>query len=227
MKLTTCLISAFSLFISFSLLAQDNPYDFMTIVVEKENGTVDQLVYYPEGSTHQVKSVNNQVIAVDSSSAGLFIYEGNLELVIFPQYRKEKPDYYSIRKQKLKVYTTAKAAFAAGFGSGWGYEYADIYKKDKPVAYSKTVSSYQSNGVSTEKELIPSSTNADQYNLKMTFSNGIVFTYTDGKYKATLDGEELYIKGKYLIESKLGTAKLSFNPSNGEVWWVFEKIKAE
>ena len=59
--------------------------------------------------------------------------------------------------------------------------------------------------------------------MEFEISNGITFTYKDGEYTSTLNDKKLEIDGKYVIESKLGTLKISFNPRNGETWWVFEE----
>ena len=79
----------------------------------------------------------------------------------------------------------------------------------------------------TKKKLSPSQANPGKYNLELRFDNGIIFNYEDGKATATLDNQALEIEHKYLISSKLGMAKLSFNPNTGKVWYIFEPVRSK
>ncbi len=64
--------------------------------------------------------------------------------------------------------------------------------------------------------------NVTDSNVVMEFSNGIVFTYADGKCNASLNGTYADVKGKYLITTEFGLIKISYNPKNREFWWVYE-----
>lgn len=81
---------------------------------------------------------------------------------------------------------------------------------------------YTHNSLTGLKKITDSKSLESKKNLYFKLSNGIEFSYVDGKYNATLNNKYLDIKGKYVINSKLGTLKISFNPNNGETWWVFE-----
>lgn len=81
---------------------------------------------------------------------------------------------------------------------------------------------WSSNGVEGKYTVSDSMKQNGKKNVVLTFSNGIVFTYTDGDVKAKLNNTELVIKGNYVIYSEIGIAKVSFSPKNGETWWVFE-----
>ena len=205
--------------------AQQDPYDFLTIVIENKTGTIDQVVYYPEGSTYEVKDENGKEVKPLSTSPNAYTFEGNLTLFVTPEYRKEKMDNFSIQQQKLKIFTTAAAAYAGGFGAEWNGETTSDFPPANKVKWKEQPS--DATEVSISKELMKSTINEGKYNMKLTFSNGIIFTYQDGAYAATLGEEELEIQGKYIIRSRLGTAKLSFNTTTGKVWWVFEPKKEE
>ncbi|MFK7968879.1 MAG: hypothetical protein AB8F95_00860 [Bacteroidia bacterium] len=77
--------------------------------------------------------------------------------------------------------------------------------------------------VKAEKELAFSTKKEGHYNVVLTLSNGIIFSYQDGEVKAALDDELLEIEGEYLVYSSLGVARISFDPKSGELWWVFDK----
>lgn len=82
-----------------------------------------------------------------------------------------------------------------------------------------------SSTISATKTVTHSKVKKGRKNLVLKFTNGIKFSYIDGKTGATLNGKDIYVKGKYLVYSKLGVVKISFNPKNGETWWVFDADK--
>lgn len=211
------LILVFSFMVLFLHAQDDTPYDFLTIVIDnpKEEKSQDQVFYYPEGSHYKVylQKKNEE----PQKAEGVITYDGDMKLRVYPQYRKESPDEIKINNRRLRIFTSAKAAYSAGFGAEW-------------YNASKQNNSHQSEGcgynshtdVTVNKEITWSEKLNGKYNLKLAFSNGITFTYNNGEYKASLENKDLQVKSKYIIESKLGTTKFSFNENNGEVWWIFE-----
>ncbi len=61
-----------------------------------------------------------------------------------------------------------------------------------------------------------------RYNLELTFSNDLLFSYQDGDVKATQKGVDLIIVNHYLVQTEEGLFKISFNPANGQLWYVIE-----
>ena len=66
------------------------------------------------------------------------------------------------------------------------------------------------------------SKNEGERNVLIIFNNELVFRYFDGEARAWFDGREVSVRGKYIIELPNSIAKISYNPKNGETWWVFE-----
>ena len=221
-------ITLFTLAILFSGIISSQPlseeYNFLTVIIDQPEGKIDKVIYYPEGSEFEVLNESGTEKKLKKTSDS-FTFLENVKLVIYPEYRKERPDYYTVKNRRLRVFTTAKAAYSAGFGADWNGDYSK--QPARPKEKTKSKSHYHSNGVTVEKELLKSSKNPEKYNLKMTFSNGIIFNYEDGKYSATLEEQPLLIEHKYIIYSDLGKAKISFNPNNGVVWWVFQPWRTE
>lgn len=91
-------------------------------------------------------------------------------------------------------------------------------------SYYININASRNEFITINPDFIGISQNSLSFYAQNTFklSNGIEFSYVDGKYNATLNNKYLDIKGKYVIDSKLGILKISFNPNNGETWWVFE-----
>lgn len=94
---------------------------------------------------------------------------------------------------------------------------------DEMVLSQQQVNSVMANKPFLEKKDISESKNKEGfYNLEAKFSNGLTFKYKDGKTSALQEGKELVITNRYLVDTPQGTLKLSFDPSDGEFWYVFE-----
>ena len=72
------------------------------------------------------------------------------------------------------------------------------------------------------KEIMYSKKNPERYNLLAVFNNGLVFKYEDGTVRAWLDNEEVEVTNHYLVETPEGLLKASFDPKNGDFWYVFD-----
>lgn len=156
-------------------------------------------IMYPPGTHFELRTKEGYIIFKNSESPGILEIKEKHTLYVYPSWKND-PDVFVINEGKVEKVLTKTYS--------WSYE------NDEPTSY---------NGVTAEKELTDSKVNEGKKNLKFTLSNGIVFTYVDGEYEATINGNKLKTRGKYLIYSELGILKLSFNPSNGVVWWIFEK----
>ncbi len=171
---------------------------FLTI---DQGATMKDQASYPPGTPFQLTDRDNQVVFSWQSAEGVFKIDQPYTLTLNPTW-KDTPDTYYLKEGAL--------IFAP----------APVYKKK---ANAKT-KSYSSNGITVEKKLTNSQNFYGLKNVELTFSNGVVFTYVDQKATATLNGKPLEVTNKYLIYSSLGIHKVSFNPSKGKVYWVFEPI---
>jgi len=75
------------------------------------------------------------------------------------------------------------------------------------------------------KVVTPSAKNPETFNLLLVFTNGFVFSYTDGDTRAYENGAELPIEGSYVMTGSNETLKLSYHPRSQELWYVFENNK--
>lgn len=161
-------------------------------------------VSYPPGSKFELKNKHGYIILKESDTPLVFKINETYTLDVFPTYKLKK-DIYKLSDGKIELVSVAK--------------YMNHLENGKAKSTS--------HGVTGEKIITNSKTMKGFKNIVFKLSNGITFQYTDGKYNAFLveEGHYLHIEGKYLIKSKLGTLKLSFNPKNAETWWVFEAEK--
>ncbi|WP_143473241.1 hypothetical protein [Flavilitoribacter nigricans] len=208
-----CLISLLFLFIFSDRLPAETT-DPLAIVIGDLAGNAEQTIYFPGGTTFQVTNGSRQTLEPQISTPGAFVYEGDLILQVFPSYRPEQAQVFDLEQKRLRIFTSDEAARAAGFA----YE---AKRRNNASGITDAYGRYIGE-VKAKTELTPSAKVPGTYHLRLTFSNGLVFTYEDGTVGAQLEGEALPVKSKYIIRTKLGTAKVSFDPEDGEVWYVFD-----
>jgi len=160
-------------------------------------------ISYPPETKFELKNKHGYIILKNNNTPRIFKIEENYTLLVYPSYKSEI-DVFELTTGKIELIK------------------AKYYKKGK-----FNLVTYQSNNETAEFTISDSESIKNSKNLHFKLSNGMTFKYTDGKYNAYLNTEENYlnIEGKYYIESKLGVLKISFNPNNGEIWWVFEPKK--
>lgn len=170
--------------------------------ITKSNKVYDY-VMYPPGTKFELKNAHGYIVFKNSENPGALDITEDHTLYVFPSWKKEA-DVFKLTEGRVEKILTSQFARSGHI------------KKSIAV-----------NGVTAEYTTSDSKTMEDKKNLIFKLSNGITFEYNNGKYKAYLNKEEnyLHIEGKYLIESDFGILKLSFNPSNGIVWWIFEPVK--
>lgn len=158
-------------------------------------------ISYAPNTKFEVKNKHGYIQMKDADSPyQLKIDDEGYTLTVYPSYKNGK-DVYTLNKGAI-----IERIIAEGHKT---YNYSNYAVSNTKVTGTKKVTK------SFVKE--------NKYNLEFELSNGITFTYKDGEYTSTLNDKKLEIDGKYVIESKLGTLKISFNPRNGETWWVFEE----
>lgn len=165
-----------------------------------QNESEKSVIMYPPGTTFELRNKDNHIVLKYGENPLTFDIDGDYVLTVFPDYKDESDVFKLSNTGKIEL---AQTIYYTNTSTN---EY--LYIDDKNVTAHKT--------------LTDSKKNKGYKNLIFELSNGITFTYTDGKYNAKLNDKYLNVKGKYLIESKIGILKLSFNPKNGTVWWVFE-----
>jgi len=185
------------LFISFSVYSQTT-----YLKITKSNEANDYEMY-PPGTKFELKNEQGYIVFKNSDDPGEINIDGDYTLYVYPSW-KNTADIIKLKKGRLEK----------------------VLKKTytMPIHQYNTI---QSNGVTASFKVTDSEVLKGKKNLYFELSNGITFKYIDGKYNAYLneDGNYLNIVNKYLVKSKMGTLKLSFNPINGETWWVFEPSK--
>ncbi|WP_299521614.1 hypothetical protein [Winogradskyella sp.] len=170
-------------------------------------------VSFPPGTKFELKNGDNELVYSNEDSTNEFIITEAHKLIVYPNW-KETTDVFHISNGKVERIDTRL------------FEIRSTAKKEKRKSktYVHNHDKY-TNGLSMKKTLKRSEVNPELYNATFEFSNGIIATYKDGEFKAKLNGDDLIVGYKYFIYSDSGIIKLSFRPSNGETWWVFQPAK--
>ena len=191
------IVTSLILIISLISNAQNTYLKFK--VDDKES----KYIMYPPGTKFEVKTKEGYIQMKNSENPYKLDIESNgFRLYVYPTYKSTKDLYHLEKGASVELVLTK--------------HFIDSENNN---------SHYKYNSETGIKKITDSKTLKGKKNLYFKLSNGIEFTYKDGKYNALLNDTYLDIKGKYIINSKLGTLKLSFNPNNGETWWVFENKK--
>lgn len=173
----------------------------------------NDFIKYPPGTTFELIDESNTVVYSDKSTERAFIITKPYTLKVNPPYKEGSNSYY-LKEGKVEIKSNADYFEAIEKNT----------KTDNYGTYTYNENDF-TNGLNMKKTLEPSTVDPKKYNATFEFNNGITAVYTDGKMIAVLDGKELKVEGRYLIYSEYGLIKLSFRPSNGETWWVFEPYK--
>ena len=160
----------------------------------------ENVIMYPPGTEFELKTKEGYIIFKNSSDPGLIEITEKHTLYVYPSW-KDSADVFVLTDGKVEKVLTSS--------------YRDTHK-------DKDTDKIMNNGVTASSKVTDSETLEGKKNIEFKLSNGITFNYTDGLYSATLGEKNLTIKHKYIVYSDIGILKLSFNPSNGVVWWVFE-----
>lgn len=158
------------------------------------------VIMYPPGTYFELKDEKGNLVVSQKTIGTRFEIDAPHTLYVFPSW-KDGTDEFELVDGRIEMVSTY------------------LYPKNNQVSKG-----YASNGVTVEK-VLSNSSDPEKKNVELIFSNGIKFYYTDGMPTAFLNDEPLDIEGKYIIRSKIGITKLSFNPKTGVVWWVFEPAR--
>ncbi|TBN04814.1 hypothetical protein EYD45_06015 [Hyunsoonleella flava] len=192
----------FLLVVTYLLFATSGYSQKTYLKITKSEQTNDYTMY-PPGTKFELKNKHGYIVFKNSDTPGAILINENYTLYVYPSW-KNSPDKFKLSEGKVEKLLTSH------------------FSKSK-VKKHLTIS----NGVTAEYTIHKSDKKPNKKNLKFKLSNGITFEYYDDKYYAYLNKKENYlqIKKQYIIESEIGTLKLSFNPNSGIVWWVFEENK--
>ncbi|MEQ3656309.1 MAG: hypothetical protein ABNH00_10635 [Dokdonia sp.] len=197
------IITAFILICTFvtTIYANDNNQHYLQIVL---NDGVD--ISYPPNTGFVLQDESGSAILNPNRLKELKSYTVSkaVTLFVFPTYKSE-PDVYEITSGVLYM------------------KPAQYYKKNQQPARLDTYKNMSSNGISLLRKRFFDYDTKTGYDTSLEFSNDVVFYYRDGKAEAWQNGKTLEIEGKYLIKTTAGTLKISYNPTNKEFWYVFEK----
>lgn len=177
----------------------------------KLDDTKNNYVSFPPQTKFELKNEQNEIVYSDKDSATSFVIDKAYKLTVYPNWKKTT-EVFNLKEGKIERPLTSL------------YEKTSKNNNHNYGRYDYDESKF-TNGLSMKKTLTPSSINPGLYNAVFEFNNGITATYTDGELIALLNDEPLKIENKFFIYSKDGLIKLSFRPTNGETWWVFEPKK--
>lgn len=158
------------------------------------------VVMYPPGTEFELRNEHGYIVMKNSDTPYSLEIKSRHKLTVSPNYKNEK-DIFILTEGKVEKVLTAR--FMAKES-----RMETLFIDDRNVTAHKKV---------TESNL-----RKGYKNLEFELSNGISFTYKDGKYSAMFRNAKIEITGKYLINTEIGILKLSFDPKTGVVWWVFE-----
>ena len=188
--------------LAFFLTQLLNAQDYFALVVKNHDTTYN----YPENAEITIiDSVGNKTKIEKDDAVTL---EGEYTLSIVVPWKKE-PEILKSDGGVLEIYMLPEER------RNWTPE---VDHRSETTWYDTNT-----NTPSLErKEILFSKKNPDRYNLLAVFNNGLVFKYEDGAVRAWLDSEEIEVTNHYLVETPEGLLKISFDPKDGEFWYVFE-----
>lgn len=158
-------------------------------------------ISYPPGTKFELKNNQNYTVLKEGETPLVFKIDEPYTLYVFPDYKSGK-DVYNLSKGKIELVSNEV--------------YMNAIKTHKQE-------SYQSNGVTLDNTYYSASTiKKGETNVILEFSNWVVFSYLDGNVTAIINNDAVDVKGNYLIYTKEGVVKISYNPKNKQVWWTFE-----
>lgn len=168
--------------------------------VTKSDKAYDYMIY-PPGTKFELKNQEGDIILSNSDEPGMMTIDENFTLYVYPSW-KDEAEIFKLKNGKVEKILTSHSSIKGLIGH-----------------------SIKNNDITMKKTVIKSEASPKLYNATFEFSNGVEASYIDGEFKATLNGESLRVQYKYIVYSNLGVLKLSFDPRDGETWWVFESNK--
>ncbi|AGC76069.1 hypothetical protein LX97_00744 [Nonlabens dokdonensis] len=189
----------------FSICMSAYGQDYYTIIKKNDDITYN----YPKDAQITLIDENGNEKIINNEEA--IDVTGDYTLSIVVPWSK-KPEIIKSDGGRLEVFILSNI-------------YANGYNKRKNKAYKKEISTYEESSSPqpylTKKEITQKEKNG-VYELLAVFSNGLIFKYSDGIAWAWINGDKVPVTNHYLVESPEGLLKLSFDPKDGEFWYVFD-----
>lgn len=180
--------------------------DYFAVVKKNDNLTYN----YPASASFTLVDADGSKTTIQKDDAVTVSGDYRLEVVV-PW--KDTPDIVTSDGGQLEIFILENSWEESQTNTARSTRYTFDATKDyeKPQIEKKTITA--------------STTYPGTYNLVLVFTNGLVFRYVDGIARAYENGHELPIAGAYVVAGTEDTLKLSYNPKNQELWYVFEKTK--
>ena len=204
------------LLITFTAVATETSYLKIQLDDQKE-------ISYPPGIGFVAQDADGNTVLSPSELETIKVYKVQMPITLFVFTTwNDEPDVYEISSGTLSLGETD-----VDYNPDTKYTYGRS-RKGETYGRAKEGETYgastmTSNGVSMTRARYFVNNDKTGYNASIEFSNDVVVYYRDGELSAWQDGKDLEITGKYLIKTKEGIIKLSYRPSNKELWWVFDK----
>jgi hypothetical protein len=169
----------------------------------------DDSYYYPSNLEFEVIDDQGKTVLTQND------LEANKPIVIEGNYTVNVFTTWGTGKDTFKVEDKALISFE---------EQGNKVNLNKDMnCCSDTYTGYGESWKENQPDIINQSfeANSDGYAAIIEFENDIFFNYLDGEAKITQNGKTLKLVGKYVAKTSEGYLKLSYNPKNKELWYVF------
>ncbi|WP_299213326.1 hypothetical protein [uncultured Dokdonia sp.] len=180
-------------------------------------------ISYPPGVGFIAQDADGNTVLSPSELETIKVYEVQMPITLFVFTTwNDEPDVYEISSGTLSLGETD-----IDYNPDTTYTYGRA-KKGETYGRTKKGETYgrstmMSNGLSMTRARYFANDAKTGYNASIEFSNDVIFYYRDGAVSAWQNGKDLEITGNYLIKTNKGIIKLSYDPSDKELWWVFDK----
>lgn len=202
---------AFLLFCLASSLSAQQPEGLRIRLTQEQ----PQDVSYPPGTEFFLMDSQGEVILADGDLKGEYTVPSDGILLVGPPY-KDGYDRFTLRAGDLLSFPDSNHG-----EKDYGRIARAPAKSKKPGGYLSDTGAYSGPVKITRKEFFPARASGNQ-NVLLVFNNGVVFRYFDGEARAWENGDEIAVEGSYLVYASAATLKISYNPENGEIWYVAE-----
>ena len=180
-----------------SLVVKGQQTEGLSLELERDG---PQLITYPPQTEFYLFDDTGEVILADGDLLSDYTIHSKQILLVKPPY-KDGYDRFSLRPGDQLSLPSKQV-------------------ENLPKQAENTYGTY-TGPITLKKEFLSPSMDG-QRNVLLIFSNGLVFRYFNGQTRAWVDGEEVPVQGKYIVQMGSETVKFSYDPDSGRVWYVVE-----
>ncbi|MBC8753501.1 hypothetical protein H2O64_02385 [Kordia sp. YSTF-M3] len=219
--MNTIWISIISLFFILDTCnAETNEYSYLKVVLSDQ-----ETISYPPETGFLVQDSEGKTILNPTDLERLKVYkiETPITLFVFVSWNK-KPDVYELNSGKLVLGKTNRTYKKVAKNNGETPP-KDHFSRptDRDYVVDTKLDKKKNHTVYLLKVKYFSYDEETGHDMRLEFSNGIIFYFKDGKAEAWQDGHSLNIKGAYAIKIPYGFLKISYNPFTKKMWWATSK----